>query len=109
MGLRVRGALTVESRRSAVGLVLGLLLRLDGLRRTLRWLDDDFLGDVHFRSPLYLKGDWLRPGRVCHDAKKTLVRAVARGRGRLPGEVRQCSGKQSEWSIRPLRGTNKRR
>src|SRR5712691_3484234 len=51
--------------------------------------------------------DWLRPGRVHHDTKKTLMRAVARGRGGLPGEVRQCSGKQREWSIRPLRGTSK--
>jgi hypothetical protein len=35
------------------------------------------------------------------------VRAVARGRGEFPGEVRQCSGKRSQRSIRPLRGTSK--
>jgi hypothetical protein len=39
--------------------------------------------------------------------EKALVRAVARGRGGFPGEVRQCSGKRSGQSIRPLRGTSK--
>jgi hypothetical protein len=97
-------------RHLTLRLVLGRTLRFDGLRRTPRWLDDGLLGDVH-RSPLYLReGVTTRlaaAGRVCHDAKKTLVRAVARGRGRLPGEVRQCSGKHQEWSIRSLRGTRK--
>ena len=38
---------------------------------------------------------------------KTLVRAVARGRGPFPGGVRQCSGKRYEGSIRPYRSTSK--
>src|SRR5712691_5990564 len=46
-----------------------------------------------------------RPRALLQD--KALVRAVARGRGGFPGEVRQCSGKRSGQSIRPLRGTRK--
>src|SRR5216683_3098282 len=46
-----------------------------------------------------------RPRALLQD--KALVRAVARGRGGFPGEVRKCSGKRSGQSIRPLRGTSK--
>jgi len=38
---------------------------------------------------------------------KALVRAVARGRGGFPGEVRQCSRKRGEPRIRSFRGTSK--
>ena len=40
-------------RRLRLSLVFGLRLRLDWRRRTLRWLDDGFLCDVHVRSPLW--------------------------------------------------------
>jgi hypothetical protein len=39
--------------------------------------------------------------------EKDFSEGCGSGSGRRPGEVRQCSGKQRAWSIRPLQGTSK--